>query len=486
MTCWKALPKCSSEPFLYLYMLALGANLSVLPQLTVSKLCHKKYNNTVCSNLGSKQFKLEENVVFKEAATWNTVIFLSVYIPAMFGILPTGALSDLVCKRRILLLPPVATILQCILFICCARYQSMHVGLLAFGASMTSSFGDIQGTVMMAYTYMAGVTKGDNHRTLRMAILEGSLFLGQGLGSYAAGILLKTSGFEAAFLFSLSASLANILFIVLLLPEIPKSEGGEVNDSENFQPISAICRKCLGLIKQANVNVIVFAKKYFPSPRGRVIVLLLAAAFLVNSAVLGESVIITLFVKHSPLRLSPQQIGLYYFILHTTRGIGICILAVIAAKLFKPSDCVVITIGLCSLIATHTSLAFATTKEMLYGFTMFSIAFPYAMSGIRAYLTKMVTYEEHGTALSFVALVSLIGVNIMTFAANALFKATAQIFPGFSILLLSSASFIALFIIASLFFITRKSEEKNNLIEEKEELEGNELHPLLEQRNESE
>ena len=485
MTCWKALPKCASEPFLFLYMLALGANLSLIPQLTVSKLCYEKYNDTVCSNLGSKKFRFEENVVFKGAATWNTVIFLSVYIPAMFGILPTGALSDLVCKRKILLLPPLATVFQCILFICCARYQSIHVGFLAFGASMTSSFGDIQGAVMMAYTYMASVTNCDNHRTLRMAILEGSLFLGQGLGSYIAGILLKTFGFVAAFSFSLSASLANFLFIVLLLPEIPKSEAEEVKDSENSLSISGICTTCLRTMKQASVNVIVFARRYFPSPKGRGIILLLAAAFFINSAVLGESVIITLFVKHSPLRLSPQQIGLYYLILHTTRGIGICILAVIAAKLFKPSDCVVITIGLCSLIATHTSLAFATTKQMLYGFTMFSIAFPYAMSGIRAYLTKMVSNEEHGTALSFVALISLIGVNIMTFAANALFKATAHIFPGCSILLLSLASFVALVIIALLFCITRKSEEKNNLIEEKEGIESNELYPLLEKKDEN-
>ena len=103
--CCKSKPRCASEPFIFLYLVSLGANDSLFPQLVISKLCQERYNSTVCGNLASKQFKAEENVVYEQATTWNTIIFASVYIPSLFTVLPVGALPDVISKRKILFLP---------------------------------------------------------------------------------------------------------------------------------------------------------------------------------------------------------------------------------------------------------------------------------------------------------------------------------------------------------------------------------------------
>ena len=477
--------ECASEPFLFLFMFALGGNLSLLPQLTIAKICHDKFNSSVCSKLGQKAFKDEENYIYSQAATWNTIIFVSVYLPSLFTILPVGAISDTISKKKLLLLPPIATVLQCIIYICCARYKELSVGYLALGSSITCIYGDIQGGIMLAYCYMTGVTGNDHGRTWRMAILEGSIFIGQGLGSYMAGILLEKFGFTVAFLFPATTAFLNFAFVLFLLPNLPSAGNHSLTHSHteiDGQGDESFCLQLGSNLKDIFKKIAKFGKKYFCSS-GKLVVLLLLAAFFANGAILGENVLITFFLKHSPLSLDAQEIGQYFLILHCTRGIGISFLALLSAKFFRPSDYIVTILGLVSLIATHISLCFANTKPMLYGFSVLSFAFPYAMSTIRALLTKLVSPGDEGTVLSYVGFISLIAVTIMTFAGNSLFKATAKIFPGLSILMLSCSSIMALVLVTSVWCIAShggKGYEKNEGTELNDEQCKTEEDPLIE------
>eukprot|EP00112_Aurelia_sp_Birch-Aquarium-sp1_P003557 Seg1399.8 transcript_id=Seg1399.8/GoldUCD/mRNA.D3Y31 product="Proton-coupled folate transporter" protein_id=Seg1399.8/GoldUCD/D3Y31 len=463
----KSTRKLASEPFLLLYVMCFGANISLFPQLVISKLCHQRYNKTVCQKLGSRQFKAQEDVVYTEAATWDTIIFFSISIPALFAVLPVGAFANMISKRKILFLPPVLIILQSVLYIICARYQSMHLGFVALAAGLTGIFGDFNGAILFAFTYMASVTDNDNVRTLRFAILEGSLAFGKGFGTLIAGVLLKYYGFTVAFSLGVSASLINILFIAFYL-----QEPSELNRKKSvIQQITAtqtglkFARHFVSNMKASCTDVAQFARHHSHSTAGKSIGLLLLASFFVVCALFGEDVIITLFVTHSPLSLSPDEIGLYSFTLHTIRGAGPLLLAAIAAKSFRPSDFTVITMGSVSILATHVSMALSTTKGMLFGFTIFALAFPFAMGGINACLTKLVGEDEHATVLSYIAFISLLSVNVIEFSANKVFMVTAPVFPGASMLLFASLSFIAFLIVAFVFCVVEKASQ-----EEKEQL----------------
>ena len=448
--------KCASEPFLFLYMMCFGTNYSLFPQLVVSKLCRQRHNSTVCSSLGLKRFKTQEDLIYGEASQWNTLIFCCIYVPSILIVLTLGGLTGVFSKRKILFLPPVTIILQSIIYICCAEYQSLHVGFIALATGLAGVYSDVEGVIMLANTYLTCVTEDDNTRTLRMAALDGSLFLGQGLGSAVAGILLKHYGFTAGFLLSLSASVVNILFIAIYLPEV-RTAGVELDGEASASRYTIVSLP--SRVKEAVTDIFRFANKYFCSVTKISVALLPVAVFFEVGAVFGEDVIITLFVKHSPLRLSSDEIGVYYFTLHTMRGIGAFFLTYITGKLFDLSDFTVIVIGMTSIIATHVSMAFSINKEMLFGFVVFSLPFPFGTAGIRSHLTKLVEENEQGAVLSFCAFMSLASVIMMTFSANALFKSTASIFPGFSILLLASSCFVSLLIVVFVFFVVQKSEE---------------------------
>ena len=468
--------KVASEPFLFLYMFSLGAALSLQPQITILKICYRYFNATVCGSLGKKVFVNEELEVYKRAAGWDTIIFASVYIPAIFTMLPVGAMADLICRKKILLFPAILVFIQNVIYFFCAKFMDSYIGFLAVGASITCLFGDVQGAIMLAYAYMASVSSPHRDRTVRMAGLEGSIFIGQGLGSYISGLLVEHVSFVAAYALTSATAFINIVFVVFILPPPPpvSADKPEVEDSQGSEmPSSGVYVQCMKNIKLAVYALLQFTKNHILK-LDSVTFPLLIAAFFANSAILGENTILTLFLKYHPLSLHAEQIGLYYLTLHCVRGFGVTCLAFGLSKLLQLSDYTFIIIGLVSLLATHVSLSLATNVSMLFGFTLFSLGFPFALSTIRAVLTKVVSKEEEGTVLSCVGMLSLIGVTAMNFGANNLFVATANIFPGFSILLLSCSTFIALVIVCCLRSIY---PEKNNSIHNNSQ---HELEPLME------
>ena len=466
----------ASEPFLFFYMFVFGANISLLPQMILSKICHNEFNGTVCGALGKQAFMEEEKYIYRKAAKWDMTIFASAYIPAVFTILPVGAMSDLICRKKMLVIPVTLVFIQNLVYLLCAKFKDSHIGFLVFGASITSLYGEIQGAVMLAYAYVASLSLTHHDRTFRMAILEGSIFVGLGLGSYITGLLVEYMNFVAAYVVILSTSFVNILFVVLILPAAPPvhTDTAKVEDcNESDLARVNICIQCTKSCKSAFLALYRFIEGHILKP-DPVILLLLTAASFANSAIMGENTILTLFLKYHPLNFTAEQVGLYYLTLHCIRGFGISCLAVALSKWLHFSDYTLIIIGLISMVTTHVSLSFASSSPMLYGFILFSLAFPFSLSAIRAMLTKVVSQDEQGTVLSCVGVLSLIGATIMTFAANSLFRATAVIFPGFSILLLSFSSLIALAIILYLAFVYSKT---SNISDEQSQ---NELEPLME------
>eukprot|EP00794_Sanderia_malayensis_P015213 gene15213-16784_t len=442
--------KIATEPFLFLYCISLGVSLSLTPQLIVSKICHSIYGNqTICSKLSSGNYKLQEKLVYEKVATWNMINFAFIYIPSAFSTLFIGSLSDFISKKKILLLVPLATTLQSIIYIITANNMSSSLWLLVFGSSVTSLFADVQGAIMLAYSYMADVTAAENNRTVRMNILEGMIFLSLGFGSYSVGKLLTTYGFVIAFSLGLSASAANFIYVAFLLPDNishNKQENSMDDPSTSSKTsISDMIKHLSNNVKMACSSINKFAIKYIFSWEKKAVWIMLLAAFFTNTAILGENVIAIVFLKHRPLALSPDQIGTFLLLLQLIRGTGVMVVAVITVKFFKPSDPWLIIVGQISVISIFTAVGFSSNLTTLMGVTPLAIGFSLAMSGLRSALTKLVLPEEHGTVLSFVAFASLIGITIMTFSANKVFQATSMYFAGACIVMLAAVCLVGVF-----------------------------------------
>ena len=467
---------CATEPFMLLYWLATGIHLSVLPQLVIHKLCIKTYNTTVCGALDSGAYKNEESVISKEAASWDTVIFLTQTVPSIFQVFCFGLTSDILNKKLLLLLPPAAMALQSIVYLVSSKFMNLSIGLLVFGASVTCSYGDLQGAIMLAYSYLADITNKDQHRTLRMVILESCLFMGQATGSYVAGRILQRFGFVAVFSTSLGISVLNFLYVAFILPSISSdNEYKNAGDIGCCARLFSNARFCLG---QMCVRAKSFISNLCFSEKRKILIPILSAVFFTNAAILGENVIIVLFLKHSPLNLMPREIGQYLFLLHIARGIGVVIVAIIAVKVFKPPDLILALVGLISLFLSHIFMGTSKTRVMLYAISPVSICAPLAMSAFRSITTKEVPQKEHGVALSSVAVVSYLGLVVMTFCANDLYKATASFYSGAAILLLASSTSVA-FLITLILFITTRFTKNDREIETAMEMTKAEDRPLL-------
>ena len=447
---------CATEPFIFLFIFSYSVHTTVLPQLTVSKICHEHYNSTVCSSLKLGKFSKQEQVVFAKAAMWNMVLFGLIFVPGLIGILPFGALSDLLSKRKLLLLPATTYGLQSIVYILCALY-SKHVSTLIFGAILTGFYGDIQGGIVLSNAYMADVTEKNEDRTFRLVVIEGLTQFGLACGSFTSGIMLQKFGFQYAFALSLTASTLNIIYVIFFLPRSHEVEGYDqlVHDTQQH---STSLEQATFLFKETLYKVVIFIKKYFGSMSGLRVSLTVVAAFFLCAAVQGEVAILVLYFKHTPLSLSADDIGLYMFAFYLVRAVGI-FLPYICSRFTKLPDSVVMICGALSFISTYAALAFCSTKQQLFRILPLAAGFSWTMSGLRAFLTKITHESESGLALSFLGIVCILGTVMTIFLLNPIFKATASFFPGLSILVLSFSSFLGLVFIVIVTCIKTSGEE---------------------------
>lgn len=447
---------CATEPFIFLFVFSYAVHASMLPQLTVAKICNEYYNSTVCSSLKLGKFSTQEEFVFAKAAMWNMALFALIFVPGLIGILPFGALSDLVSKRKLLLLPAITYSVQSIVYMLCALY-SKQVSTLIFGVILTGFYGDIQGGVVLANAYMADITEKNDNRTFRLVAIEGIVAIAVACGSYTSGIILQKFGFQYAYALSLTASVLNIIYIIFFLPKSHEIRGYDqlvVHDTQQHSTLQQV----KAIVKEALYKVVMFIKKYFGSMSGARVSLTVVATFFLCAAIQGEVVILVLYFKHTPLSLSANDIGLYMFVFYLVRAVGIFPLYILS-RFTKLPDSAVMIIGALSFISTYTALAFCHNKQQLFSILPLAVAFSWMMSGLRAFLTKIIHPNEAGIALSLLGMVCMLGTVMMIFLLNSIFKATASFFAGLSILVLSFSSFIGLIFILIVICIKTSSEE---------------------------
>ena len=435
-------------PFTYFQMITLCTNSYIVPQLLVSKVCHKAFNNTVCSQLGKPKFKSQENYVFGKAAEWNALVNFAGFFPATILILPLGSMVDFVSKRNILLLPAIASLLSSLINLVSSVYITLHEGFLVLASFVISIFGDVPGSIMFCCAYSVSARSGD--RLLAVAVVIASVQCGLATGSLIANYLTRYYGFSSAFLFTTIALVIGLLDALILIPPIDEDEK-KIPEKE--------CSDRWGAFKEHTketwLHLVSFAKKHFLDAKDKTILLLLVAGFFNFASYGGERALITLFLKHSPLNLKANEIGIYLTLFEFSRALGPIILAVVINRYIQLSDYTVMFIGTISKILKYTVLSFSRTKLMAYASTILACPSILMASAVRSQLTKLASKEDQGVSISFVALLASSSVLVMSLGANGLFVATAKIYSGFSILLISCSNLIALIVLCYIVYIKK-------------------------------
>ena len=443
-------------PFTFLQMVAMSSNLYIAPQFIVYKLCHNTYNQTVCSHLGQLKFKKEENYIFKKAATWNALVNFAGYFPSIFTLLPLGAMADLVSKKKMLLLPAIFNIVSSLINLCSSVFITLHMGFVVLAGFVTCIFGELLGCIMLCCTYTASANS--DNRTLAITLTMAGVWLGFSIGSLILNYLTRYYGYSVAFLFVTSILIVDLLYALVLIPPIDthsdKSSQGEKNSFWNNLKQHT---------KDTWIHLISFINKHIRHSKDNTILLLLIAAFFNLASYGGERALISLFLKHSPLSLKADQIGIYISAFEFSRASGLILLSLVVARYFHISDYTLMFIGTVNMIISYTIISSSQTTAMLY-LSIISAFFQSFMSpAVRSKLTKLVGDGEYGSVLSFIAITNVISELVMSSTANALFAATAKIYSGLSILLMSVSSLVCLGVLCYV-VCTRESKTYEKLL----------------------
>ena len=436
-------------PFAYFQMIALSTNSYIVPQLLISKVCHKTFNNTVCSHLGQPKFNSQENYAFSKAAEWNALVNFAGFFPATMLILPLGSMADLVSKRKILLLPAITCLISSLINLVSSFYITLHEGFLVLASFVLSINGEVPGTMLFCCSYSASARPGD--RLLAITIVVASLECGLATGSLISNYLTRYYGYSSAFLLATVALVIGLLDVLVLIPPIDEADENSL-DKEGSDAWSTFKEH----IKETWRHLVSFAKMHFLNAKDKTMLLLLVAAFFNLATYGGERALITLFLKHSPLNLKADEIGIYLTLFELNRAIGPIVLAVVINRYIELSDYTVMFIGTISKILKYTVLSFSRTKLMAYLSTILACPAVLMGSAVRSQLIKLAGKEDQGVSLSFVGILSSSSVLVMSVGANGLFIATAKIFSGFSILLMSCSNLITLIVLSYIVCIMKR------------------------------
>jgi len=444
-------------PFTFLQMIAVSTNLFIMPQLTVAKVCYQTFNNTVCKQLGLHIFKRQEDYVFSTAAKWNALVHFAGFFPATIIILPLGAMADLVSKKKVLLFLATVSLLSCVINLCSSVFMNLHLGFIALASFVTCLFGEVPGCVALCSTYSVSANPDNRPMALSivLATVEGGIFI----GSLATNYLLRYYGFSIVFLSTSVGLFFNFLYALMFLQHTDNRKDKKIlSENEEYGLWNGLKEHA----KDTFHHFTLFVRKHILHASDKTFLLLLIAASFNMASYGGERALITLFLKHSPLSLKADKIGIYVSLLQLNRMLGIIVLSVFIRKYFHSLSYSLMLVGTVSMIIHYIVTSLSTTLVMLYTSTMIALPSAVMSTSVRAKLTELVSVEEHGTCLSLIGLLQVSSVLILGTFANGLFAATAKIYSGFSILLMSCTNVVAFTILCFLYFTKEKREANSD------------------------
>ena len=164
--------KWAAMPLAFFQMVALSINFYIVPLFVVFKVCRKKFNATVCNQLGQSRFKDEEIRVYDEAAAWNALINFAGFFPALIIILPLGAMADLVSKRKVLLLLAMENLVSSLINLYSSMFITLHMEFLVLASFVTSLFAEMPGCIMLCCAYASTASSDDRMFVLTMIIIS--------------------------------------------------------------------------------------------------------------------------------------------------------------------------------------------------------------------------------------------------------------------------------------------------------------------------
>ncbi len=461
-----SLPRPTAEPYIAMTLFVFSTNSLVLPMMVEHRVCLNNYNSTICQHLGSNGLKTVQNDIQQEAARWLAFLPLSALIPSFFVVLIMGPLSDVIGKKKLMILPPLIYFIQsCIFITLCSIKSSFTPAVYFIPYCLTGAFGDFAGVTLLCAAYMADLTKSEE-RTLRFMIMESASLTSAISAAGITGLTLSYFGYIGTFSVNAVVCVINLVYTVFVLPQEESiKQLDQYETTENIVDIDystkmQLTENTVLLHSECSTKTSLFAfirtasnlqscfKKikntFCTNGIGKPIACLLTLLLLTIFTNAGEVYIGILFMKHAPFNLSPLEISYLSMVSYVLRAIGVVTVPYICVRAFKLKDTSIVIVGFISQILYFSTFAFAVNTRMLFAVQVMSLALMVSSPTIRVMLSKLVGSGQHGTVVAAGAAIDVLSAIASSSLSNIIYSATVKIFTGISFLVLAFVALIGL------------------------------------------
>ncbi|XP_067131900.1 proton-coupled folate transporter-like [Centruroides vittatus] len=459
MSCKRFLSFVTVEPALFLYMLAIFLETSVLQDLISTKICMNQTNfsETLCRGLENNTFykNLTKNKIYEEErTTWITYNNAILYGLNLVVASYMGSWSDKFSRKLVMLIPPINSILACINFIIISNYLYSRMELIFISSILSGLSGGTVAFIGSCFGYLSNITIKET-RNKRIAFTEAMLIIGGTVGFYIGGGMLKHTNYVDIFILELCIHCLSVIYIIFFIKELKhddKIQSG--NLCTKFFSVKHIIEMFSMIFRQREDN-----KRCY-------IVLSLIATILVYYGLTVQIALLYLFVTSEPLQWNQELYSYFSGENFAISGTALLIGLPAAYHFCKIKDTTAGIMGISSRMIGLIFLGLSYTKVMMFISPLFFIFSDYSVPALRSILSKLVNANETGKLFAFMA--SLQNISFLTGTVfNAIYLHTPNYF---CFELVAGFQAIALCI---LIFLHRNLEQENiNYKEMNEEIES--------------
>jgi hypothetical protein len=466
------------EPVLFLCMLCVMAEYSLVQHLVNVQLCTQYLNITdsievarLCDRNQSDEVK--ENVAPKQLQAmrnYNLLLFVFPLLTTTMG----ASWSDTFGRRLTMLIPTFGSLLvQFVLFVCSKALATSNILYPIWCCAAISGLTGTSGVVIVSCHGYVCERVAAARLTRRMTMLEAGMFVGGFVGFNMTARMLQTLDLQQQFVCGFSSlavlHLLNIVYISFGVQE-PNFQG-----RGSFQELFK-----LDHLKQVWVTI----SKQRPSGiNGQSFSLLYFCSFLSSCALSVQTFLLFVYVRDSPFNWSASAYSYYSGVGFLVNGISLILIFPLFHRLVKhcvtanptllqtthdrstieSSDCtqvawrsnrsliqidlILCIFGLVSKFAGLVMLGFALNTPMLFSVQALLILNEFAMPSFRSIISKLVDKEEKGKALSIISLLQNCSFFFGSIVFHFVYKHTYSFYPGFTFHLVAAMQLLAIFML---------------------------------------
>ncbi|XP_042883936.1 solute carrier family 46 member 3-like [Penaeus japonicus] len=404
------------EPFMLLNVLAWTLQTTLVTNLVLEKVCERRHNHTAleCQNI-SGLGATEEGAIQREATWLLMVQELVANLPAVLYVLVLGSWSDKYGRKLPMLLPFVGSVLATIIYMTNALLWWLPVELVVLAGIPRGLSGGLITLLMATYSYVSDLS-GLQSRTLRIAFLDFTMFVGAPLGLFLSSLLFSRFGYVGVFSVSGTGFLLSVIYIVLRIEDTREHHGAKCDMVRDLFDLTNVC---------ATLSVATKRRKHYG--RAKIFALMFAMCLLLF--IIGGAQLEYLFVKKKFNWTYEQFVHLSIFDI-VFGSLGTSILLPILSYKLGIEDSILGLLGCASKISGLVLMALSPSSWYLYVASIVSFLAGLPLIVTRSVISKLVPEDEIGAVFSLLAsweaLVPLISGPVYTFV----YSHTIDIYPG--------------------------------------------------------